>query len=112
MAKQESIQWESLQAAALRLDRNTGHLRKLCPTLQREGKARWVVGGGKRSGWEVRTDFTMKPSAVRVPGSAIIIEIGGSRIVIDGPCRVEICSPPAQQPEAIERPPERRSIGN
>jgi len=53
--------WQSIEAAAKRLDKSTGHLSRLCrQRLHSEGLARWVTGGGKKGRWEIRIDATLK----------------------------------------------------
>lgn len=53
------IQWADLRAAARRLGRNAGHLRKLCQRLEGSGLARRVKGGGRAAHWEIRCDVGM-----------------------------------------------------
>jgi hypothetical protein len=60
MAKRaSSFTWETVPAAARRLGRNAGHLRKLVAGLAEQGKARTVKGGGRKPHWEIRSDVTM-----------------------------------------------------
>ena len=93
MEERSSIVWQSLEIAAKRLCKSRGHLRKLCPTLARDGMARLVNGGGVRPRWEVRSDAPLHPSPVRAGGLPLIIELGGVRIVIDSPCVVRVSAP-------------------
>ncbi len=53
--------WQRLEEAAMRLGRSAGHLRRLCPDLSREGKARIVAGRGVRSFWQIRDNVELKP---------------------------------------------------
>jgi hypothetical protein len=55
------VGWQSVKAAARRLNRSSGHIARLCiQRLRTEGKARWITGGGKKGRWEIRTDATLK----------------------------------------------------
>ncbi len=52
-------EWESADAAAQRLGRNRGHVRKLCPRIAALGKARKLRTGRTKPGWQVRKDFEL-----------------------------------------------------
>jgi hypothetical protein len=85
--------WQSVAAAAERLGRNKGHVRKLCPRWQAEGKARRVSGGGRRTRWEVRSDARTVGPLVPHPTPPVVITMGDTRIVLELPCTVSITPP-------------------
>jgi hypothetical protein len=109
--------WETLDAAARRLGRNAGHLRRLCPELKRQGFARFVKGGGQKRRWQLRADADL--ASVRgaaVPAERhppILLTVGGATIRIRSSAAVTLTISPAANDGAGKRseaPPEGASI--
>jgi hypothetical protein len=86
-----SFTWETVDAAARRLGRNAGHLRKLCDSLFKQGMARRVEGGGEKWHWEIRSDVQLRDTrrAAKV-GKTISVRVGGLTITVQGDCGIQI----------------------
>jgi hypothetical protein len=83
-------QWENLASYAARIGRNAGHVRKLCPALARQGRARLVRGDGRRPYWLIRCDDTQEPSR---PQSGTARPSNDSTTVIAPPGSIVIVMP-------------------
>jgi hypothetical protein len=97
MAKQASnFTWEAVPAAARRLDRNAGHLRKLVAGLAEQGKARRVKPANGKWHWEVRSDVSALSSlpsrrlSAMKPSKPVTLHLGRAVISIQGDCGLEI----------------------
>jgi len=83
--------WETVPAAARRLGRNAGHLRKLCAGLAEQGKARTVKGGGGKWHWEIRSDVAMPDTRAAVEVTETVSMRYGSLVIsIRGDCTLNI----------------------
>jgi hypothetical protein len=112
MARKRSTQktsaaWETLDAAARRLGRNAGHLRRLCPELQRQRLARFVRGGGQKGRWQIRADAdlaSVRGAAVPADRHApILLTVGRTTIRIRSSASVTLTISPAADSGAGKR---------
>ena len=110
--------WQPLGAAAARLGKTAGHLRRVCPAWEERGLARRVTGGGLRPRWEVRQDARL-PRADEAPPSRVpppvVLTVGQTAIKISSMAAVTLHISPAGQAAAGRRsgrPSEGRSTGD
>ena len=110
--------WQPLGAAAARLGKTAGHLRRLCPAWERRGLARRVTGGGRRPRWEVRQDARLPRAdgaAESVAPAPVVLTVGQTAIKISSTAAVTLHISPAGQAAAGRRsgrPSEGRSTGD
>jgi hypothetical protein len=83
--------WETVDAAARRLGRNAGHIRKLCDSLFKQEMARRVKGGAVKWHWKIRSDVqlrdTRRPMKVE---KTVSVRVGGLAITVQGDCGIQI----------------------
>lgn len=83
--------WQSIDAAAKRLGRVPGHIRKLCGRWAATGHARQVAGGGRKWHWEIRDDAGLYERGRPIASASTArARVGDLSIWIEGNCLIEI----------------------